>query len=211
MSRLGGAASQFYSLGRSKPKIASLSFWRPLRDSCRVAVVEPPVPYLESTAAPPGGGPARKTSQLGLPAVLVIGSPTVYLLHHLRRTAIVMPRQKVTADGLDARTEANGYQRGAHWEEDRRRDSNKHEDKTKKNYRAKLVRNLYNGSLRTLREQQNQKGYQVQVLLLVVAIPTWIDLDHDRGATVKAKLADRGSKHPTMERLAMNDAATATA
>ena len=149
MSRLGGAASQFYSLGRSKPKIASLSFWRPLRDSRRVAVVEPPVPYLESTAPPPPRGvPARETSQLGLPAVLVFGSPTVYLLHHLHRTATVMPRQKVTADGLDARTEANGYQRGAHWEEDSRRDSNKHEDKTKKNYRAKLVRNLYNGGLR---------------------------------------------------------------
>jgi inactivated superfamily I helicase len=44
-----------------------------------------------------------------------------------------------------------------------------------------------------------------------MAIPTWIDLDADRKATVKAKLADRGSKHPATERLATSDAATATA
>ena len=44
-----------------------------------------------------------------------------------------MARKKATADELDARAEANGYQRGAHREEDSRRDGNKHEDKTKKN------------------------------------------------------------------------------
>jgi hypothetical protein len=85
-----------------------------------------------------GGGPAKEASQLGLPAVLVFGSsgaissPTVYLLHHLRRTATVMPQQKATVYELDARAEANGHQRGAHREEDSRRDGNKHEDKTKK-------------------------------------------------------------------------------
>jgi hypothetical protein len=61
-----------------------------------------------------------------------ISSITVYLLHHLHRTATVMARKKVTPDELEARAEANGYQRGAHREEDSRRDGNKHEDKTKK-------------------------------------------------------------------------------
>ena len=61
-----------------------------------------------------------------------ISSTTVCLLHHLRRTATVMARKKATPDELEARAEVNGYQRGAHWEEDSRRDGNKHEDKTKK-------------------------------------------------------------------------------
>jgi hypothetical protein len=34
---------------RSKPKMASLYFWRPSQDSCHVAMVEPPVSYLELT------------------------------------------------------------------------------------------------------------------------------------------------------------------
>ena len=67
-----------------------------------------------------------------------ISSTTVYLLHYLRRTATVMVRKKATLDELEARAEANGYQRGAHREEDSRRDGNKHEDKTKKNQDATL-------------------------------------------------------------------------
>jgi hypothetical protein len=35
---------------RSKPKMASLYFWRPSQGSCLVAMAEPPVSYLESTA-----------------------------------------------------------------------------------------------------------------------------------------------------------------
>jgi hypothetical protein len=35
---------------RSKPKMASLYFWWPSQDSCRIAMVEPPLSsYLEST------------------------------------------------------------------------------------------------------------------------------------------------------------------
>jgi hypothetical protein len=49
-----------------------------------------------------------------------------------------MARKKATPDELEARAEANGYQRGAHWKEDSRRDSNKHEDKTKKYQDATL-------------------------------------------------------------------------
>jgi hypothetical protein len=44
-----------------------------------------------------------------------------------------MARKKATADELDARAEANGYQRGAHREKDSRRDGNKHKDTTTKN------------------------------------------------------------------------------
>jgi hypothetical protein len=49
-----------------------------------------------------------------------------------------MARKKVTPDELEARAEANGYQREARREEDSRRDSNKHEDKTKKDQDATL-------------------------------------------------------------------------
>jgi hypothetical protein len=51
--------------------------------------------------------------------------PPSTLLHHLRRTATVIARKKATPDELEARAEANGYQRGAHREEDSRRDGNK--------------------------------------------------------------------------------------
>jgi hypothetical protein len=42
-----------------------------------------------------------------------------------------MAREKATADELDAHATANGYQRGGHWEEDSRRDGNKHGVKTR--------------------------------------------------------------------------------
>ena len=38
---------------RSKLKMAALIFWRPFQDSCRVAMVEPPVSYLEPHGPPP--------------------------------------------------------------------------------------------------------------------------------------------------------------
>jgi hypothetical protein len=38
--------------------------------------------------------------------------------------------RKQTADELSARAKANGYKRGAHREEDSRRDRNKHKDDT---------------------------------------------------------------------------------
>jgi hypothetical protein len=66
-----------------------------------------------------------------------ISSTTVYLLHYLRRTATVIARKKATPDELEARAEANGYQRGRTGK-DSRRDGNKHEDKTKKNQDATL-------------------------------------------------------------------------
>ena len=49
-----------------------------------------------------------------------------------------MVRKEATANELEARAEANGYQRGAHREEDSRRDCNKHGDKAKKDQDATL-------------------------------------------------------------------------
>jgi hypothetical protein len=49
-----------------------------------------------------------------------------------------MARKKATPDELEARAAANGYQIGAHREEDSRRDGNKHGDTTKKNQDATL-------------------------------------------------------------------------
>ena len=47
-------------------------------------------------------------------------------------------KQKATANELDARAEANNYQREAHREESSRRDGNKHENKIKKNQNTML-------------------------------------------------------------------------
>ena len=88
--------------------MAALIFWRPFQDSCHVAMVEPPVSYLEPTVS----ATARQT-QLGLLCLFgssyAISSTTLYLLHYLRRTATVMARKKATPDELEARAEANGY------------------------------------------------------------------------------------------------------
>jgi hypothetical protein len=47
-SRPGGLPRNLFAR-RSKPKMASLVFWRAFQDSCCVAMVEPAVSYLEST------------------------------------------------------------------------------------------------------------------------------------------------------------------
>ena len=51
-----------------------------------------------------------------------------------------MARKKITGDELNARAKANGYQRGAHGEEDGRRNRNKHIDTVKKDQDAALDR-----------------------------------------------------------------------
>ena len=51
-----------------------------------------------------------------------------------------MTRKKITGDELSARAKANGYQKGAHREEDGRRNRNKHIDKVKKDQDAALDR-----------------------------------------------------------------------
>jgi hypothetical protein len=51
----------------------------------------------------------------------------------------------------------------------------------------------------------------VQVLEILFRVPTRIDLDAERQATVKAELADKGSKQDNTRRLAMHENATATA
>ena len=67
-----------------------------------------------------------------------------YLFVHRLPPALSLPdchrygKKKATADELDAHATANGYQRGAHREEDGRRDGNKHGDKTRKDQDATL-------------------------------------------------------------------------
>jgi hypothetical protein len=51
-----------------------------------------------------------------------------------------MARKKITGDELNARAKANGYQRGAHREEDGRQNRNKHIDKVEKDQDAALDR-----------------------------------------------------------------------
>ena len=51
-----------------------------------------------------------------------------------------MARKRITGDEPYSRAKANGYQRGAHREEDGRRNRNKHIDKVKKDQDAALDR-----------------------------------------------------------------------
>jgi hypothetical protein len=81
---------------------------------------------------------------LGLLAVLVwassyaISSTTVYPPAQSPPDCHRHGKKKATPDELEARVEANGYRRGAHREEDSRRDGNKHVNKTKKDQDATL-------------------------------------------------------------------------
>jgi hypothetical protein len=73
--------------------------------------------------------PAREPSQLDLPGVLVL--LVVYDLFDYALPPALFPPvtvmgRKKTADELDARAKANNYKRGAHWEEDSRREHNKY-------------------------------------------------------------------------------------
>src|SRR2546423_11474568 len=114
--------------------MASLIFWRPFQDSCRVAMVKPPVSYLGATspAAACQRGVSIGTAGCACLTYRTLSSTTVSFLPYLRRTATIMARKKATRDELEARAEVNGYQRKGHREEESRRDGNKHEDKTKK-------------------------------------------------------------------------------
>jgi hypothetical protein len=51
-----------------------------------------------------------------------------------------MAKKKVTGDEPSARAKENGYQRGAHRDEDSLRDQNKHVDKVKRDQNAALDR-----------------------------------------------------------------------
>jgi hypothetical protein len=82
-------------------------------------------------------------------------------------------------------------------------------------WRAKAVHMLYNGDLQGILRKDTrytkQNRYRVEFLLFRVLIPAWIDVDELRQATLKAELADSGSVQPVMKRLAMSNAASATA
>lgn len=81
-------------------------------------------------------------------------------------------------------------------------------------FRAKLVRKLYEGSLYDLRthtQHERQTRHYFVVLGICIRVPSCIDLDTGRQATVTAELADKGSKQDDTKRLAMNKSATAAA
>ena len=99
-------------------------------------MVEPPVySYLESTV-PAAACESSHLSWVCRPCLFysscAISSTTLCLLRYFLRTATVMGRKRITGDELNARAKANGYQRGAHREEDSRRDCNKHGNGAKK-------------------------------------------------------------------------------
>jgi hypothetical protein len=77
--------------------------------------------------------------------------------------------------------------------------------------RNKNVRKLYEGGLYDLRTTTRRTEHFIQVLYIHLFVPTSIDLDAERQATVKVELADKGSKQDDTKRLAMNENATATA
>jgi hypothetical protein len=123
--------------------MAALIFSRLFQDSCRVAMVEPPVSYLEPHGPPPL--PARQGVSIGTTGCACLGFVVHYLFDHRLPSCTIsagLPppwqEKKATPDELEARAEANGYRRGAHREENSRRDCNKHEDKTKKDQDATL-------------------------------------------------------------------------
>ena len=61
-------------------------------------------------------------------SLYTISSTMLCLLCYFLRTATVTGRKQTTRGELNARAKANGYKRGAHREEDSRRDCNKHKD-----------------------------------------------------------------------------------
>jgi hypothetical protein len=83
----------------------------------------------------------------------------------------------------------------------------------KKTSRNELMRKLCIGGLFSLHKITNRNQYAIEVLrhTLYIYVPPWIDLDHTRGATVKAELADRGTEHTQTKMFAQNDTASETA
>src|SRR4051812_21070643 len=60
--------------------MAALIFWRPFQDSCRVAMVEPPVSYLEPHGPRPL--PARKGVSIGTAGCACLGFVVRYLFDY---------------------------------------------------------------------------------------------------------------------------------
>lgn len=66
--------------------------------------------------------------------------------------------------------------------------------------RDKFVRKLYKGSLYDLGTWKGLTTYHILVLYIRLKVPTWVDLDAERQATVKAELADKGSMQRQYEK-----------
>src|SRR5271154_871960 len=103
-------------------------FLGPSQDFCHVAMVEPPVSYLESTV-PAAACEIAVSIRTASCVVLLVER---YLFVHRLPPTLSPPdyhrysKKKATTDELDARATTNNYQREAHREEDSRRDGNKH-------------------------------------------------------------------------------------
>jgi hypothetical protein len=77
-------------------------------------------------------------------------------------------------------------------------------------YTARLLHKLYDGGLFSPHKvfKRNQYTIEVHRNTITIYIPTWINLDPERSATVKAELADRGTKLPETKIFARNDKAS---
>jgi hypothetical protein len=122
------ACLTIYALLARSLKMASLYFWRPSQDLCHVAMVEPPASYLESTVPAAACEIAisirtascayftcRALSLRPPPTSCTISArlPPLWQGKRLLQTSWTLALQRMAT-------------RGAHREEDSRRDGNKH-------------------------------------------------------------------------------------
>jgi len=91
----------------SKFPECSLYFW----GSCCVAVVEPPISYLESTVP---AAACEVAIYLGLPVALVLLVASDLFEHGLTRPSSAMARKKIIGGELGTRAKENGHQRHAY-------------------------------------------------------------------------------------------------
>jgi hypothetical protein len=77
-------------------------------------------------------------------------------------------------------------------------------------YTARLLHKLYDGGFFNPHKvfKRNQYTIEVHRNTITIYVPTWINLDPERSATVKAELADRGTKLPEAKIFARNDKAS---
>jgi hypothetical protein len=80
-------------------------------------------------------------------------------------------------------------------------------------FRNRLMRKLYIGGSFNLHKITGKEQFAIPVLrnTLYIYVPTWIGLDHKRGATVKAELAESVTGHAETKIFAQNDTASETA
>src|SRR5256885_484213 len=108
--------------------MAAPIFWRPFQDSCRVAMVEPPVSYLEPHGPPPLL--TRLGVSIGTAGCACLGFVVRYLFDHRLPPAPSPPDRhrhgKKKGHSRQARSSRRSewLPEGGHREEDSRRDGN---------------------------------------------------------------------------------------